>query len=45
MLHLRSSDLMIFIATGGVLYDVGWNQKMFLKCAGQGLPTGRMEWE
>lgn len=42
--HLGSSDLMIFIATGGVLYDVGWNQKMLLKCAGQGLPTGRMEW-
>ena len=24
------------------MYDIGWSQKLFMKCTGSGLPTGEM---
>lgn len=33
----------MLVPTGGTLYDIGWNQKMLLKCTGQGLPTVLLE--
>ena len=39
----RGEGIFILNIAGGTLYDIGWNQKMFLKCTGQGLPTGNLE--
>lgn len=41
----RKGWVLLFHITGGTLYDIGWNQKIFLKCTGQGLPTGNLELE
>lgn len=35
-----NQEARMLIPEGGTLYDIGWNQKLFLKCTGQGLPTG-----
>ena len=31
------------MCAGGQLYDVGWGQKLFMHCMGEGLPTGEFQ--
>ncbi len=34
------SSINLFAHADGVLYDIGWGQKLLLRCTGEGLPTG-----
>lgn len=39
--RIEKVDLEFIVSlSGGVMYDIGWSQKLFLKCSGSGLPTG-----